>query len=156
MVTGPAMRFTEEKTTLDKPTFYLDKSSEDFFPLEVLNVKWDSNKAITLDKFFFPRVECSARSLHYYRFPVWKSKKTEELANCLWYDVCSVALCSDSAHGLNNTCCCSNRTAQSKKCRIIEYLIPTGGFHQTRTLTYKFFDVNKKLLYMVDDIAIIG
>ena len=66
MVMGPAMRFTEEKTTLDKPTFYLDKSSEDFFPLEVLNVKWDSNKAITLDKFFFPRVECSARSMHYH------------------------------------------------------------------------------------------
>ena len=110
MVTGPAMRFTEEKTTLDKPTFYLDKSSEDFFPLEVLNVKWDSNKAITLDKFFFPWVECSARILHYYRFPVWRSKTTEELANCLWYDVFSVALYSDSAHGLNNTCCCSNRT----------------------------------------------
>jgi hypothetical protein len=67
-----------------------------------------------------------------------------------------VALCSDSAHGLNNTCCCSNRTALPKKFRILEYLIPTGGFHQARTLTYKFFDVNKKLLYVVDDIAIIG
>jgi hypothetical protein len=136
------MRLTEEKTTLDKPTFYLDKYSEDFFPLEVLNVKWDSNKAITLDKFFFPRVECSAKSLHYYRFPVWKSKTTEELANCLWYNVCSAALCSDSAHGLNNTvCCCSNRTAQCQKCRMLKYLIPTGGFHQTRTLALQFFDL---------------
>ena len=45
MVVGPAMSFPEEKTTLDKPTIYLDKSSEDSFPLEVLNVKWDSNKA---------------------------------------------------------------------------------------------------------------
>jgi hypothetical protein len=45
MVAGPAMSSPEEKTTLDKPTFYLDKSREDSFPLEVLDVKWDSNKA---------------------------------------------------------------------------------------------------------------
>jgi hypothetical protein len=88
--------------------------------------------------------------VHYDRFPVWKSKTTEELANCLCCDVCSAALCSDSAHGLDNTCCCS------KKTKILEYLITTGGLHQTRTLTYKFFDANKKLLYVVDDIAIIG
>ena len=43
MVMGPAMSFPEEKTTLDKPTLYLDKSSEDSFPLDVLDVNWDSN-----------------------------------------------------------------------------------------------------------------
>ena len=75
MVTGPAMSFPEEKTTLDRPTFYLDKSSENFFHLEVLDVKWDSNKAITLDKFFFPRVECSARSMHYYRLGLGEKSK---------------------------------------------------------------------------------
>ena len=45
MVAGPAMKFPEEKTTLDTPTYYLDKTSEDSFPLEVLHVMWDSNMA---------------------------------------------------------------------------------------------------------------
>ena len=30
----------EEKTTLDTPTYYLDNTSEDSFPLEVDKVKW--------------------------------------------------------------------------------------------------------------------